>query len=107
MPKFSLCLVFSRYAGLAGCVKLREVYLSDNKISEAEGLHRLLKLTLLDLARNKLSSTKSLGQLAANYGTLQALNLAGNPVHINLSEDAFRKFILGEFLVRNEKCSRV
>ncbi|KAI7743795.1 hypothetical protein M8C21_004116 [Ambrosia artemisiifolia] len=36
------------------------------KISEVEGLHRHLKLNVLDLRFNKLSTTKSLGQLAAN-----------------------------------------
>lgn len=81
--------------GLASCTSTRELYLAGNKISEVEGLHRLLKLAVLDLGANKLTSTKALSQLAANYGSMQSLNLAGNPIHVNLGEDAFKRFITG------------
>ncbi|GBG73304.1 hypothetical protein CBR_g13023 [Chara braunii] len=81
--------------GLSSCTSLRELYLQYNKISEIEGLHRLLKLTVLDLSHNKLTSMKALGQLAANYKSLQALSLKGNPIVTNVSGEPFRKFIMG------------
>uniref|UniRef100_A0A0E0JB40 Uncharacterized protein n=1 Tax=Oryza nivara TaxID=4536 RepID=A0A0E0JB40_ORYNI len=31
--------------GLSGCTALRELHLAENKISDVEGLHRLLKPT--------------------------------------------------------------
>eukprot|EP00850_Spirogloea_muscicola_P024355 SM000684S20504 [mRNA] locus=s684:13:2278:- [translate_table: standard] len=80
---------------LGNCSSLRELYLAANKLSEVEGLHRLLKLSVLDLSFNRITSTKALGQLAANYGSLQALNLLGNPVYTNLGEDPLRRFSTG------------
>ena len=70
--------------------------MGSNKIAEVEGLHRLLKLCVLDLSHNKITSTKSLSQLAANYGSLRSLNLMGNPIHINLGDDAFKRYVTGE-----------
>lgn len=81
--------------GLASCTSLRELHLAGNKISEIEGLHRLLKLSFIDLSFNKLASAKSIGQLAANYSSLQAINLLGNPLHSNLGEESLRKLIIG------------
>ncbi|XP_024364961.1 uncharacterized protein [Physcomitrium patens] len=81
--------------GLANCTSLREIYLAGNKISEIEGLHRLLKLSFIDLSFNKIASAKSIGQLAANYNSLQAINLLGNPLHSNLGEEPLRKLIVG------------
>lgn len=81
--------------GLASCSSLKELYLAGNKISEIEGLHRLLKLTVLDLRFNKFSTTKSLGQLAANYSSLQAISLEGNPAQKNVGDEQLRKYILG------------
>ncbi|GAB2271267.1 hypothetical protein Dimus_006109 [Dionaea muscipula] len=81
--------------GLSNCQLLKELYLAGNKIGEAEGLHRLLKLTLLDLSFNKITTTKSLGQLVANYQSLVALNLLGNPIHSTLSDDQLRKAVCG------------
>ncbi|CAI5487338.1 unnamed protein product [Closterium sp. Naga37s-1] len=81
--------------GLSGCVALRELYLVGNRVGEVEGLHRLLKLTVLDLGANKVTTTKALGQLAANYASLRALNLAGNPIHVNLGDDAFKRYLIG------------
>lgn len=92
--------------GLAGCVSLREVYLGVNKVSEVEGFHRLLKLSVVDLSGNKITTTKALGQLAANHGSLKALNLIGNPINVNLGEDAMRKYISGllpQLLYLNQK----
>ncbi|XP_047341207.1 uncharacterized protein LOC124944901 [Impatiens glandulifera] len=77
--------------GLSNCTIIKELYLSGNKIGEIEGLHRLLKLTVLDLSFNKITTTKALGQLVANYQSLLALNLLGNPVQINVSDDLLRK----------------
>lgn len=74
---------------------IKELYLAGNKISDVEGLHRLLKLTVLDLSFNKITTTKALGQLVANYNSLQALNLLGNPIQSNLSEEQLRKAICG------------
>ncbi len=82
-------------SGLAGCSSLRELYLAGNKISEIEGLHRLLKLSLLDLSFNKLTTTKAISQLAANYNSLQALNLLGNALNSNLGEEPLRKLVTG------------
>ncbi|KAK8705514.1 hypothetical protein V6N13_049115 [Hibiscus sabdariffa] len=79
--------------GLSNCTLIKELYLAGNKISDVEGLHRLLKLTVLDLSFNKISTTKALGQLAANYSTLQALNLSGNPVLCNNADVPLRKAV--------------
>ncbi|KAJ6953048.1 hypothetical protein NC652_004895 [Populus alba x Populus x berolinensis] len=53
--------------GCPNCTIIKELYLAGNKTSDAEGLHRLLKLTVLDLSFNKITTTKALGQLVANY----------------------------------------
>ncbi|KAI3714101.1 hypothetical protein L1987_72691 [Smallanthus sonchifolius] len=81
--------------GLASCSSLKELYLAGNKISEVEGLHRLLKLNVLDLRFNKLSTTKNLGQLAANFNSLQAISLEGNPAQKNIGDEQLKKFLLG------------
>lgn len=77
--------------GLSGCSLIKELCLAGNKISEIEGLHRLLKLTVLDLSFNKITTTKSLGQLVANYNSLLALNILGNPIQSNISDEQLRK----------------
>lgn len=82
-------------SGLSNCRVIKELYLGGNKISDAEGLHRLLKLTVLDLSFNKITTTKALGQLVANYNTLQALNLVGNPIQSNVSEEQLRRAVCG------------
>ncbi|GMI82839.1 hypothetical protein like AT1G78230 [Hibiscus trionum] len=79
--------------GLSNCTLIKELYLAGNKISDVEGLHRFLKLTVLDLSFNKITTTKALGQLVANYNSLQALNLLGNPVQSNISDDQLRKSV--------------
>ncbi|KAK7275773.1 hypothetical protein RIF29_16895 [Crotalaria pallida] len=81
--------------GLSKCTSIKELYLAGNKISDVEGLHRLLKLTVLDLSFNKITTTKALGQLVANYNSLQALNLLGNPIQSNISNDQLRKAVFG------------
>ncbi|PKU81201.1 putative disease resistance protein [Dendrobium catenatum] len=82
------------YSGLSSCTIIRELYLAGNKISNVEGLHRLLKLTVLDLSFNKITTAKALGQLVANYNSLLALNLLGNPIQTNIGEDQLRKAVL-------------
>lgn len=97
------CSIFYKYntiihcvlSGLSNCTLIKELYLAGNKISDVEGLHRLLKLTVLDLSFNKISTTKALGQLVANYNSLQALNLLGNPIQSNISDDQLRKVVCG------------
>ncbi|CAN6679056.1 unnamed protein product [Malus baccata var. baccata] len=79
--------------GLSSCNVLKELYLSGNKISDVEGLHRLLKLTVLDLSFNKITTTKALGQLVANYNSLQALNLLGNTIQTNIGDEQLRKTV--------------
>ncbi|RWW40337.1 hypothetical protein BHE74_00054254, partial [Ensete ventricosum] len=69
------------------------MYVAGNRISYVEGLHRLLKLTVLDLSFNKIITAKALGQLVANYKSLLALNLVGNPIQSNSSEEKLRKVI--------------
>ncbi|KAL6641136.1 hypothetical protein ACP70R_019317 [Stipagrostis hirtigluma subsp. patula] len=81
--------------GLSNCTAIRELYLAGNKISDVEGLHRLLKLAVLDLGFNKITTTKALGQLVANYHSLLALNLVGNPVQANVGDDALRRAVTG------------
>ncbi|XP_052133877.1 uncharacterized protein LOC127752514 [Oryza glaberrima] len=81
--------------GLSGCTALRELYLAGNKISDVEGLHRLLKLAVLDLGFNKVTTARALGQLVANYHSLRALNLVGNPVQANVGDDALRRAVTG------------
>jgi hypothetical protein len=60
-----------------------------------EGLHRLLKLAVLDLSFNKITTSKALGQLVANYHSLLALNLVGNPVQANVGDDPLRRAVTG------------
>lgn len=79
--------------GLANCTLIKELYLAGNKIAEVDGLHRLLKLTVLDLSHNRIATSKALGQLAANYNSLLALNLLDNPLLINEGEDQVQKMI--------------
>ncbi|KAH9603904.1 hypothetical protein KSS87_017988 [Heliosperma pusillum] len=81
--------------GLASCSSVKELYLAGNKISEVEGLHRLLKLAVLDLRFNKIATSKSLGQLAANYNSLQAISLEGNPAQKNVGDEQLKKFLQG------------
>ncbi|CAN6290390.1 unnamed protein product [Urochloa humidicola] len=81
--------------GLSGCTAIRELYLAGNKISDVEGLHRLLKLAVLDVSFNRVTTAKSLGQLVANYGSLRALNLVGNPVQAAAGDDALRRAVSG------------
>uniref|UniRef100_A0A0A9DKS2 Uncharacterized protein n=1 Tax=Arundo donax TaxID=35708 RepID=A0A0A9DKS2_ARUDO len=81
--------------GLSSCSAIRELYLAGNKISDVEGLHRLLKLAVLDVSFNKITTAKSLGQLVANYSSLRALNLLGNPVQTNVGEDTLRRAVSG------------
>ncbi|KAI4341053.1 hypothetical protein MLD38_025825 [Melastoma candidum] len=81
--------------GLASCSSLKELYLAGNKISEVEGLHRLLKLNVLDLRFNKISTAKCLGQLAANYNSLQAISLEGNPAQKNVGDEQLKKNVQG------------
>lgn len=71
------------------------MYLAGNKISDVEGLHRLLKLAVLDLSFNKITTTKALGQLVANYNSLLALNLLGNPIQSNIGDEQLKKAISG------------
>lgn len=80
--------------GLSNCRTIKELYLSGNKISDIEGLHRLLKLTVLDLSFNKITTAKALGQLVANYNSLLALNLLGNPIQSCVGDDQLRKTVL-------------
>lgn len=81
--------------GLASCSPLKELYLAGNKISEVEGLHRLLKLSVLDLRFNKISTAKCLGQLAANYNSIQAISLEGNPAQKNVGDEPLKKQLQG------------
>ncbi|WOL09426.1 hypothetical protein Cni_G18179 [Canna indica] len=81
--------------GLSNCTLIKELYLAGNKISGVEGLHRLLKLTVLDLSFNKITTAKALGQLVANYHSLVALNLLGNPIQSNIGDDQLRKAVCG------------
>ncbi|GAV63580.1 LRR_4 domain-containing protein/LRR_6 domain-containing protein [Cephalotus follicularis] len=81
--------------GLSNCTLIKELYLSGNKISDVEGLHRLSKLTVVDLSFNKITTTKALGQLVANYNSLVALNLLGNPIQSNISHDQLLKAVSG------------
>ncbi|CAM0871800.1 unnamed protein product [Alopecurus aequalis] len=81
--------------GLSSCTAIRELYLAGNKISDVEGLHRLLKLAVLDASFNKITTAKGLGQLVANYNSLRAINLLGNPVQTNVGDDTLRKAVSG------------
>ncbi|XP_042427970.1 uncharacterized protein LOC122015252 [Zingiber officinale] len=84
--------------GLSNCTMIKELYLAGNKISCVEGLHRLLKLAVLDLSFNKITTAKALGQLVANYHSLVALNLLGNPIQSNIGDDQIRKAVCGLLL---------
>lgn len=95
MPLLLTSNLFLICKGLASCPSLKELYLAGNKISEVEGLHRLLKLSILDLRFNKISTAKCLGQLAANYNSLQAINLDGNPAQKNVGDEQMKKYLQG------------
>ncbi|CAN6457822.1 unnamed protein product [Victoria cruziana] len=86
--------IFRIGRGLASCASLKELYLAGNKISEVEGLHRLLKLNILDLSYNKISTAKCLGQLAANYSSVQVLNMDGNPAQKNVGDEQLKKSLM-------------
>ncbi|XP_047073969.1 uncharacterized protein LOC124683515 [Lolium rigidum] len=94
-----LSLSYNRIArighGLSSCTAIRELYLAGNKISDVEGLHRLLKLAVLDVSFNRITTSKGLGQLVANYNSLRALNILGNPVQANVGEETLRKTVSG------------
>ncbi|CAD5190324.1 unnamed protein product [Musa acuminata subsp. malaccensis] len=79
--------------GLASCLMLKELYLGGNKISEIEGLHRLLKLSVLDICSNRISNSKGLKQLAANYASLQAVNIKSNPAEKNVGNEELKKHL--------------
>ncbi|MQL72714.1 hypothetical protein Taro_005047 [Colocasia esculenta] len=79
--------------GLSDCSLIKELNLAGNKISYIEGLHRLLKLSVLDLSFNKISTVNALGQIVANYSSLLALNLLGNPIQSNFGDDQLRKAV--------------
>lgn len=94
LEKVSNCKFFSPFfAGLSNCILIKELYLVGNKISEVEGLHRLLKLSVLDLSFNKITTANALGQLVANYNSLLALNLLGNPIQTHIGDDQLQKFV--------------
>ncbi|KAK8566900.1 hypothetical protein V6N13_109983 [Hibiscus sabdariffa] len=78
---------------LSNCTLIKELYLVGNKISDLKSLHRLLKLTVLDVSFNKITTTKALGQLVSNYNSQQAMNLLGNHIHSNVSDDQLRRTI--------------
>uniref|UniRef100_A0A1J3EMR3 Protein phosphatase 1 regulatory subunit SDS22-like protein n=1 Tax=Noccaea caerulescens TaxID=107243 RepID=A0A1J3EMR3_NOCCA len=78
---------------LSNCTRIKELYLAGNKISDVEGLHRLLKLMVLDLGFNKIPTIKAIGQLVANYNSLVALNILGNPIQSNFGVDHLRKTV--------------
>ncbi|KAK8949231.1 hypothetical protein KSP39_PZI005544 [Platanthera zijinensis] len=84
-----------RMNGLSSCTLIRELYLADNKISYVEGLHRILKLKVLDMSFNKITTAKGLGQPVANYNSLLALNLTGNPMQVNIGNDQLQKDVQG------------
>ncbi|CAN8320023.1 unnamed protein product [Cochlearia groenlandica] len=65
------------------------------EITRLRGLHHHLKLTVLDLRFNKFLTTKSLGLLAANYNSLKAISLEGNPAQKNVADEQLRKHLLG------------
>lgn len=50
---------------------------------------------MLDLRFNKISTAKCLGQLAANYNSLQAISLEGNPAQKNVGDDQLKKYLQG------------
>lgn len=75
--------------GLYNCTLIKELYLSGNKIGDVEGLHRLLKLTILDLSFNKITMTKALGQLVANFHSRLVLNLLRKAVSSLLPQLAY------------------
>ncbi|KAL5071877.1 hypothetical protein RYX36_022764 [Vicia faba] len=81
--------------GPASCSSLKELYLAGNKIGEVEGLHRLLKISIWDLRFNKISTAKCLGQLAANYNSLLAISLEGNPCQKNVGDEQIKKYLQG------------
>ncbi|KAK8941965.1 hypothetical protein KSP40_PGU015983 [Platanthera guangdongensis] len=80
--------------GLSSCTGIKELYAAGNRISHVEGLHRFLKLTILDLSFNNITTVAAFGQLVANYNSLFALNLLGNPIQSNLGDDLIRKAVM-------------
>ncbi|KAM7260180.1 hypothetical protein ACFE04_015921 [Oxalis oulophora] len=62
---------------------LHALNLSRNKISTIEGLRELTRLRVLDLSYNRISRIG------------QALNILGNPIQSNISEDQLRKAVCG------------
>ncbi|OIV96727.1 hypothetical protein TanjilG_09269 [Lupinus angustifolius] len=88
--KAQLLFMLMLNGGLSNCTLIKELYISGNSISDVAGLHRLLKLTVPDLRFNKIT-IKATGQLVANYNSLQVLNLIGNPIQRNISDNQLQK----------------
>ncbi|VAI09738.1 unnamed protein product [Triticum turgidum subsp. durum] len=74
---------------------LRAVNLSGNFIAHISAGSLPKGLHSLDLSFNRVTTTRGLGQLVANYNSLKALNLLGNPVQANVGDDALRKAVSG------------
>ncbi|KAF5746019.1 putative Protein phosphatase 1 regulatory subunit [Tripterygium wilfordii] len=49
----------------------------------------------MDLRFNKISTAKCLAQLAANYNSLQAISLEGNPAQKNVGDEQLKKTLEG------------
>ncbi|VAH30921.1 unnamed protein product [Triticum turgidum subsp. durum] len=84
--------------GLRELTRLRLLDISYNRISRiGHGLASCssLKELYLDLRHNKISTSKGLGQLAANYNSLEAINLDGNPAQKNVGDQHLKKYLLG------------
>ncbi|KAL5232273.1 hypothetical protein ABZP36_031049 [Zizania latifolia] len=102
--------------GLRELTKLRVLNLSYNRISRiGHGKHTsatpksylsVLHLKSSDmvllhvkvvflLGVTPVTTAKALGQLVANYHSLRALNLVGNPVQANVGDDAVRRAVTG------------
>ena len=57
-------MVRERVAALQECLRLEEVYLSNNGIASIEGLEGLVNLRVLDLAANRISRVSGLDTLS-------------------------------------------
>ncbi|KAJ4967236.1 hypothetical protein NE237_019085 [Protea cynaroides] len=90
---FLCVLIIFEYKRLSKCTFIKELNLVGNKISNLEGLHRLSKLIVFYLSFNKITTARPVDQLVANYNSVPALNLLGNPIDSNIHEEQLQKVV--------------
>lgn len=64
---------------ITGIITIQELFISDNKLNQANFLFSIKNLTLLDLGNNNIENFEDIALLCTS-SKLQTLNLSGNPL---------------------------